>query len=64
MEKYVRVSELKNEHPKVFTAEEIADNLRGNHGWKKEGDKYVCLDCWNVSRDCSRFCKYCGARKM
>ena len=62
MEKYIRVSEMNKDRPAVFTAEEIADNVRGVGKWIWNGDKFICPVCACGSRDGRRFCQYCGAR--
>ena len=62
MEKYVRVNAMNKEHPTVYTAEEIADNVRGVGWWIWNGANFVCSNCNCGSREDSRFCKFCGAR--
>lgn len=60
--KYVRAIDINNPSPKVYTAEEIADAVRGVGTWVQVGDKWVCTECGCGSRDPKRFCGYCGAR--
>ena len=62
MEKYVRVSAMNKEHPTVYTAEEIADSVRGVGEWVWDGSRYNCPICGCGSKDGGRFCKFCGAR--
>lgn len=62
MEKYVRVSDFGKDKPKIFSAEEIADAVRGVGEWVWNGDKFLCTHCGALSRDGKRFCGYCGAR--
>ena len=62
MEKFIRVVDKDNDHPTVYTAEEIADNVRGVGEWVWNGEKYLCTVCGALSRDGKRFCGYCGAR--
>lgn len=62
MEKYVRVSEMKKDHPTVFTAEEIADSVRGVGSWMWDGVRFTCPVCRCGSKDGGRYCKFCGAR--
>lgn len=64
MEKYVRASDVGKDRAKVFTAEEIADNVRGVGRWFYNGSVYLCENCGCGSKDKSRYCKYCGARKV
>lgn len=62
MEKFVRVSDIGKEHAPVYTAEQIADNVRGVGCWLWNGANFVCSNCNCGSRENRRFCKYCGAR--
>ena len=62
MEKYIRVSELSKDKPTVYTADEIADIVRGVGVWVKVGDKWACNNCGCYSRDPKNFCGYCGSR--
>lgn len=69
MEKFIRVSDIKyvadpnKDHDvTVFSAEEIADSVRGVSYWVWNGAVYICSNCGCGSRDESRFCKFCGAR--
>ena len=62
MEKYIRVCEAAKEQPTIYTAEEIADNVRGVGEWQWDGSKYICPKCGCGSRDGKRFCGYCGER--
>lgn len=64
MEKYIRVCEAGKEQPKIFTAEEIADSVRGVGTWIWDGAKYHCSNCGAASREGKRFCQYCGAKKI
>jgi hypothetical protein len=63
MEKYVRVSDIGKDKPAVYTAEEIADSVRGAGKWEYDGGKCVCFKCGCVNRDGKRFCTYCGAKE-
>ena len=62
MEKYVRVNELNKDKPTVYTAEEIADAVRGVDEWVWNGSIYVCGRCGCGARDPKNFCGYCGSR--
>lgn len=64
MEKYIRVSDLGKDKPKIATAEEIADAVRGVGEWVWNGANYVCTHCLCGSRENSRFCKFCGSRNV
>lgn len=58
----MRVSELTKDKPTVYTAEEIADAVRGVGELEWNGEKFMCTHCGALSRDAKRFCGYCGAR--
>lgn len=63
MEKFVRVSDIGKDKPAIYTAEEIADNVRGVGRWIWDGSHYICDKCGCKSREGKRFCGYCGARE-
>ena len=62
MEKYVRVSDIGKDHAKVYTAEEIADSVRGKTQFIWNGTKWICDKCGCAVRDPVHFCGYCGAK--
>lgn len=62
MEKFIRVVDKDKDHPTVYTAEEIADNVRGVGEWVWRNGKAYCTRCGAASRDGKRFCQYCGSR--
>ena len=63
MEKFIRVSDINKEKYNVLTAEEIADSVRGVMYWEWNGVNFICTKCGCASRENSRFCKFCGARR-